>query len=143
MSQFKQLLKAARNTIYENLYPSRININNRNAIFSFSFDDVPVSAMGAGARILERHNALGTFYVAMGMSDLETNNCQREFLNDEDLVSLLDKGHDVQCHTYSHLSARKNSPTVLLEDCEKNLARLGKVLKGKQMDHFAYPFGEV
>ena len=143
MSRLKQLLKSARNSIYENLYPSRININNRNAIFSFSFDDVPISAMLVGARILESHKALGTFYVAMGMSDVETNSCQRKYLNDEDLILLRNKGHDVQCHTYNHLSAKKSSPTVLLEDCEKNFARLRKVLKGKQMDHFAYPFGEV
>ena len=69
MSRLIRLLKSARNSIYENVYPSRININNRNTIFSFSFDDVPISAMRVGARILESHSAPGTFYVAMGMSD--------------------------------------------------------------------------
>ena len=143
MSRLIRLLKSARNSIYENVYPSRININNRNTIFSFSFDDVPISAMRVGARILESHSAPGTFYVAMGMSDVETNSCQREYLNDEDLILLQNKGHDVQCHTYNHLSAKRNSPKVLLEDCEKNFTRLRKVLKGKRMDHFAFPFGEV
>lgn len=37
-------------------------------LVSFTFDDVPDSALGAGAAVLEKYEARGTFYIAGGLA---------------------------------------------------------------------------
>jgi peptidoglycan/xylan/chitin deacetylase (PgdA/CDA1 family) len=49
--------------------PRRVrDVAPRRPIVSFTFDDVPVSALANGATILEKHGVRGTFYVAGGIA---------------------------------------------------------------------------
>lgn len=141
----KSLFKIFKLIFFENIYTKKIIVNNENAIFSFSFDDVPISAAINGAKILEEVNATGTYYVALGMEkankQMDCNN--RCFINDSEIQSLYKSGHDIGCHTYSHLNLRKNRIKNIVLDCDNNTRGLQNILNTTAIEHFAYPFGMV
>ena len=145
MGAIRSLLKAVKLFVFENIYTRNITIKNDKAVFSFTFDDVPISAATNGASILENVNATGTYYVALGMEGAEDANDgnDKRFINDAEILSLYKNGHDIGCHTYSHLNIRKSKTKNVVSDCEKNTHRLQDILKTTSIDHFAYPFGMV
>jgi len=141
-----KLAKTIRNFVYEHVYSDRTVLDFSSAVFSFTFDDAPISSLTTGAAILERNEARGTFYVAMGLSDDELSqksDDEREFLNGSDISSLHANGHDIQCHTYSHYSTQAHPYEKVLEDSEQNHHRIREFIEDKSVDHFAFPFGEV
>ena len=145
MGTLRQLLKTLKLLIFENIYTRKVNIKNNRAIFSFTFDDVPISAATNGARILEEFNITGTYYVALGMEHVDDNDntSNRQLINDTDIKSLHKAGHDIGCHTYSHLNLRSNKTKFVVSDCKKNTKKLQEILHTSSIDHFSYPFGAV
>lgn len=60
-------------------------------LVSFTFDDVPDSALGAGAAILEKYGVRGTFYIAGGLAgQVEPD---RSLITPEGCSELLARGH--------------------------------------------------
>ena len=145
MGSIRLLLKALKLFIFENIYTHKIDIKNDRAIFSFTFDDVPISAATNGANILEELNVTGTYYVALGMEgEIDVNDVnKRRFISNAEIKSLYNNGHDIGCHTYSHLNLRKSNTKDVVLDCDKNTRRLQNIIKITSIDHFAYPFGMV
>jgi peptidoglycan/xylan/chitin deacetylase (PgdA/CDA1 family) len=141
MGLIRKIAKNTQLALFEHIYTDKININIDKAIFSFTFDDVPLSAARNGAKILEDAGAVGTYYVALGIGRSERT--KERFIDEEDIKSLHDRGHDIGCHTYSHLSLRKNSPTAIEQDCLLNTNKLKSILGKESIDHFAYPYGAV
>jgi len=145
MGAIKALFRAFKLFVFENIYTNKIDIKNDKAIFSFTFDDVPISAATNGASILEEINATGTYYVALGMEDADgskdSNN--RRFINDSEIHLLYKKGHDIGCHTYNHLNLKKSKTKNVVSDCDNNTRGLQHILGTTSIDHFAYPFGKV
>lgn len=141
MGSLRNLAKQAKLLVYENLYSRKVNIKLDHAIFSFTFDDVPVSAMSNGARILERAGVTGTYYVALGMANAK--NGEEDFLNIDDIRALHDRGHDIQCHTYSHINLKQVTANEAFADCSRNTSQLATITGKAGIDHFAYPFGAV
>src|SRR2546422_1017858 len=78
-----------------------VPLSTRDPIVTFSFDDFPRSSLTVGAEILERFGARATYYVAMSLMD--TVNHLGEQFRREDLVALLDRGHELASHTFGHL----------------------------------------
>ncbi len=117
-----------------------VPLENREPIVSFSFDDFPRSAYSVGGSILESFGARGTFYTACGLMNT-CNELGNQFRMD-DLDSLLDRGHELASHTYSHLSARSVSCEAFCRDVEKGRQAIEKVT-GAESLNFAYPFGHV
>lgn len=140
MSLFRSFLKLFKLLILENIYTRKLIIKNDNAIFSFTFDDVPISAFTNGATILENANATGTFYVALGMG---ANDGTRRYFNETEILPLHHRGHDIGCHTFSHLNLRQSKTKDVVLDCEKNVNGLLEILDIESIDNFAYPFGMV
>lgn len=110
-------------------------------VVSFTFDDAPMSACIDGAHALEMHGARGTFYIAGGLTDdLEEGlQCHSE----EALRKLLADGHQLGCHSYSHVRVNMIDRKQRRQEFEQNgafLAGLGVDLR--KLD-FAYPFGGV
>ncbi|MBC2884418.1 polysaccharide deacetylase family protein [Ochrobactrum sp. CM-21-5] len=108
-------------------------------IISFTFDDVPDTAESAGARILEKYSALGTFYIAGGL--VETSETQRRLISAEGCRRLAARGHDIGCHTFAHL----NAPTVGREEMVADLDRNDAFLQAFEPErtgprNFAYPY---
>ncbi len=73
---------------------------NETPIVSFTFDDIPKSAATTGARLLEDHDARGTFYVSGGL--VGTASSDWAAADAQDIVELHRHGHEIGCHTFSH-----------------------------------------
>lgn len=61
----------------------------------------------------------------------------------EDLSALIGKGHELGCHTYSHVGARQTSLGAFEEEIRKNRRRAEEMLPGCTLRNFAYPGGQV
>lgn len=110
------------------------------AAASITFDDVPESAATAGAPVLERANARGTFYVAAetcGLEDAHWRVASREQVRD-----LAVAGHEVACHTARHVNVQSLGRVALEEECHRSAALLTE-LTGTAPVNFAYPFGDL
>jgi peptidoglycan/xylan/chitin deacetylase (PgdA/CDA1 family) len=110
------------------LYRSKpFSMHNRAPVVSFTFDDVPDSAYLNGAAILEDHGIRGTFYIAGG-----TCGTQEEYwrvIDQEQVGALHDAGHEIGCHTFSHINVDRLDALEMDEECRRN-DRWGKT-KGK------------
>ena len=109
-------------------------------IVSFTFDDVPESAAVAGAAALEARGWRGTFYVSAGL--LGREGPMGRYAGPEDVRRLARAGHEVGCHTYSHLECGPAAPDRIAREVEINAAALAE-LCGSPPQTFAFPFGDV
>jgi peptidoglycan/xylan/chitin deacetylase (PgdA/CDA1 family) len=116
-------------------------IHLKRPIVSFTFDDAPRSAVTVGARILEAHDALGTFYVAGGLVGAEEQGTQ--ILTEEQLVRLNEEGHELGCQTFSHVRVSSLSPSQFRTEIDRNQAFISSLCGDVRLTNFAYPFGEV
>jgi len=131
-------LGAARRQVLGSLYRRTASLGNCGPIVSFTFDDFPRSACTAGGPILERFGARGTFYAAYGL--MNTRNELGEQFRAQDLDSLLEKGHELASHTFSHISCCSVSCATFREDVEKGRKAIEEMAGSA---NFAYPFGHV
>ena len=107
---------------------------------SFSFDDAPVSAAGAGAGILERRGVKGTYFIAMGLAGQDGP--MGPNADAEAIRRLAEAGHEIGCHTFSHLNCGQTPPGLITGDVKRNREALG-ALGAPAPVSFAYPYGEV
>lgn len=113
-------------------------IAGRRPILSVTFDDVPVSALSNGARILEEYDARGTFYAAGGLSGRREE--ERTLLSAEGYAALAARGHEIGCHTFSHASVRRLSAQRLADDLDRNADYFGDISGGLVARNFAFPY---
>jgi peptidoglycan/xylan/chitin deacetylase (PgdA/CDA1 family) len=106
-------------------------------IISFTFDDFPRSAYEQGGKILQRHGARATFYVAGGAMQAELAAAPRL------LSEVVDAGHELGCHTYEHLDCVATGLPALDADLERNARLLAPVIGQPRPAHFAYPYGRM
>ena len=99
----------ARRKLAQHCVRRPVGIRLSKAIISFSFDDFPHSALAVGGDILRRHGAAGTYYVSLGLMDTEQPT--GKMFSREDLSLLLQAGHELGCHTYSHCDAWHTAPS--------------------------------
>lgn len=107
---------------------------------SFSFDDAPVSAATTGARILEERGWRGAYFVAAGLA--HTYGPMGRYGADEDTLRLHQAGHEIACHTFSHLDCGKADGATIAADVDRNQAAL-RALGLPGSTSFAYPYGDV
>jgi len=110
-------------------------------LVSFTFDDFPESAYRIGGTILERHHARATYYAALGLMG-STTECGRQFAV-HDLHSLVEHGHELACHSFTHLDARTVSSSTYRSDVLRNQAAVSRLLPGVTLHNFSYPFGRT
>ncbi|ASU38211.1 chitin deacetylase [Herbaspirillum sp. meg3] len=108
-------------------------------VVSFTFDDAPASACEAGAHALEHNGVRGTFYVAGGLTGgmEEGKPCHSR----EHLQTLLANGHELGCHSYSHIRCDNLSADALEAELDRNAAFLAELGVDIGALNFAYPFG--
>jgi peptidoglycan/xylan/chitin deacetylase (PgdA/CDA1 family) len=133
-------LGAARRRVLCSLYQRNVPLGNRGPIVSFSFDDFPRTAYSTGGAILEQFGARGTYYAAAGL--MNTSNELGEQFRREDIDSLLENGHELASHTFSHISCRSVSCAAFRKDVEKGKSAIEEAA-GVDCSNFAYPFGHV
>ena len=124
-----------------NVRTKAVTMRNATPLVTFTFDDIPASASEFGARILERHGARGTFYVSGGGCGAESP-CGR-LATIEHLRSLRTAGHEIGCHTYSHLAVSSVAPQKLADDLARNRSFMSSIDGGIVVRNFAYPYGDL
>lgn len=107
-------------------------------LVSFTFDDVPDSALDQGAAILERHGARGTFYIAGGLAGQVEP--ERVLIAPEGCRELAERGHEVGCHTFSHRRLRDMPRDELSRDLDRNAAYLAGAGVAPPPANFAFPY---
>jgi peptidoglycan/xylan/chitin deacetylase (PgdA/CDA1 family) len=109
-------------------------------VVSFTFDDFPRTALSVGGPILEKFGARGSYYVTLGL--MNKVNELGELFHEDDLRSLLDRGHDLGTHTFHHSSCRSLSLSAFVQDVERGKNAVADLV-GHDPTNFAYPYGDV
>jgi peptidoglycan/xylan/chitin deacetylase (PgdA/CDA1 family) len=107
---------------------------------SFAFDDAPQSAITAGAAILERFGKRGTYFISAGLAGTEGH--MGPYATPTQIVDASSAGHEIACHTYSHLDCGQADEAAVARDIARNSATLINWGVPKPRS-FAYPFGDV
>lgn len=109
-------------------------------VVSFTFDDFPLSAIKNGARLLEKYNSRGTFYIALSLAD---SDCPvGRIAAHQNIVNLAQQGHEIGGHTYSHVKCTHRSPKTIQNDCQKN-RQVASEIGNLTLESFSYPFGAI
>ena len=116
-------------------------MRNTAPLVSFTFDDVPASAYSNGAAILEQYGLRGTFYIAAGTCGTMDRHWQ--VIDREQVRALYDRGHEIGCHTFSHVAADRLGALDMDEECGRNRTLLRALCPGIEVANFCYPFGRV
>ncbi len=111
------------------------------SMISFTFDDFPKTALFTGGTILGEHGLCGTYYASLGLMGRETE--VGRIFEQADLPHLLEAGHELASHTYSHISARKTNLSAYHEDVRRGEQELARFLGRAERLNFSYPFGGV
>lgn len=124
--------------VVRSFFPGQlVDIEPTRPIVSFSFDDVPVSALENGAAILEKHNARGTFFVAGGIAGATHDG--QVMLSTAGYRELYERGHEIGNHTFSH-----RTPWTLggkyASDIAQNDTYLSEIVE-RPTRNFAFPYG--
>ena len=118
--------------------PARFKLER--PMVSFCFDDAPSSAAEAGAALLAAHGARGAYFICEGLA----GRAAPTGLNATalQLQQLQAAGHEIGCHTRSHLDCGQASAEWMDEDVAKNHLAL-RELGIPAPTSFAYPYGDV
>ncbi|MFN3522827.1 MAG: polysaccharide deacetylase family protein [Phenylobacterium sp.] len=107
---------------------------------SFAFDDAPLTAAQAGAAILEARGVRGCYFVSAALAGQQApmGVCARP----DDYRALAAAGHELACHTYSHLDCGRADGAAAVQDVERN-AEAFRAWGLQPPTTFAYPYGDV
>jgi len=116
-------------------------MRNSTPLVSFTFDDVPESAFKNGAAVLEDRGVRGTFYIATGICG--TADTHWRVISEDQVRALHENGHEIGCHTFSHLPVEQLDARTMDEECRQNQNRLERLCPGLTLTNFCYPFGRA
>ena len=119
--------------------PARLGWSD--GVVSFTFDDFPKSALAVGGSILASYGVRGTYYTSMSFAGIER--AMGRMFDHDDLCAAHRAGHEIACHTYTHLDCCAASKLSILEAIHNNGAALSSVIKDFAPMNFAYPYGMV
>lgn len=106
-------------------------------LISFTFDDFPRSALFTGGAILRNFGVTGTYYVALGLAGTQT--ATGEMFRIADLETVLEQGHELGCHTYSHCHSWETDSRAFEQSVIDNQAAVSSLLPGYVFQTFSYP----
>jgi peptidoglycan/xylan/chitin deacetylase (PgdA/CDA1 family) len=109
-------------------------------MISFSFDDAPESAARTGAALLEAHGLRGTYFISAGLAG--TDGPMGRNASMAEVKRLSNAGHEIACHTYSHLDCGQAAASAAEEDAERNREAFQAIGLPEAVT-FAYPYGDV
>jgi peptidoglycan/xylan/chitin deacetylase (PgdA/CDA1 family) len=116
-------------------------MRNRAPLVSFTFDDVPDSAYLNGARVLEDRGIHGTFYIAAGICN--TLDTHWRVIDRDQVRALHERGHEIGCHTFSHINVERLDAAGMDEECRHNREALLAISPGMRVTNFCFPFGKL
>jgi peptidoglycan/xylan/chitin deacetylase (PgdA/CDA1 family) len=109
-------------------------------MISFCFDDVTDTAVSVGAKLLEARGVRGSFFVCAGL--LGETGHMGPYAAQDQVVRAAAAGHEIGCHTYSHLDCGQAKAGDIAHDLDRNTRALIS-LGLPQPTTFAFPFGDV
>lgn len=118
--------------------PARMRLDR--PMLSFSFDDPTASACRVGAELLTAHGLRGTYFVATALADREGP--MGRYASRDEIAALADHGHEIACHTFSHLDCGQATAATIGDDVDRNARQLNAWGLPPPVS-FAYPFGDV
>lgn len=110
-------------------------------VVSFTFDDFPKSSLITGGKILEQHGARGTYYAALQLAG--TTGALGQMFDLEDIRGAHHAGHEIACHTFTHLDCAHVSKSSIRAELFTNAAALSSLIEKFVPTNFAYPYGSV
>jgi hypothetical protein len=119
------------------LFKRRLAVDLEAPLVSFTFDDFPRSALHCGGAILKSYGVAGTYYASLGLLGLDSPS-GRVCISD-DLVTALEEGHELGCHTFSHCDSWDTDGLVFEQSIIQNRAALAEIVPGASFRSFSYP----
>ena len=119
------------------LFKRSFEIRPREPLISFSFDDFPRSALLTGGSILERFGLAGTYYASFGL--IGKDSPSGPVFLPTDLRALVERGHELGCHTFSHCHSWETRPSEYETSTIENRQALQRLLPGEEFKTFSYP----
>ncbi|HSZ53689.1 MAG TPA: polysaccharide deacetylase family protein [Caulobacteraceae bacterium] len=136
-----RLRNLARRVSASAVSPRTVRMVNTRPIASFTFDDFPKSAATRGAEILEGRGFRGTYYLSARFQGLTEDGI--DYYDRGDIVRLSDYGHEIGCHTASHVHVPDLGRKRLEGELAANAAFVRETLGDVRMTTFAFPFGDI
>ena len=133
------LRERVSNRLARHLCATPLQLADTGPMVSFTFDDVPKSAVTVGAPMLEEYDARGTFYVSGGLVDQWSDHWIGA--SADDIIGLHRGGHEIACHTFSHARSIDLDADAMTAEMEKNRRYFGSLDPSIRLENFAYPYG--
>jgi peptidoglycan/xylan/chitin deacetylase (PgdA/CDA1 family) len=127
------------NRLSRHLSKSPFSLRNAQPLVSFTFDDFPDSAAAVGVPVLDQYNARATFYVTGDLVGKWSGHWQG--VSAEEIVALHRRGHEIACHTFSHVSTPDLGAAELAAEIDDNRRYLLSLDPTIRIENFAYPYG--
>ncbi len=126
-----------RRNVARTVFGRPVPVQPRQSLVSFTFDDFPHSALEVGGTILNRFGLAGTYYVALGLAGkLDPSG---EMFQERDLATVLEGGHELGCHTFSHCHSWETAPQAFENSVVQNAEALHRILPEAGFKTFSYP----
>jgi peptidoglycan/xylan/chitin deacetylase (PgdA/CDA1 family) len=137
----KTLLNGVSRKLARHHCSKPFRMQNRAPLVSFTFDDVPDSAYLNGAKILDEHGIRGTFYIAAGICG--TPDAYWRVIERDQVCALHEHGHEIACHTFSHVNVEGLDAAGMEEECRRNRDALLSIAPDLSVTNFCFPFGKL
>jgi peptidoglycan/xylan/chitin deacetylase (PgdA/CDA1 family) len=106
-------------------------------LVSFTFDDFPRSSLSIAGAALESYGVHGTYYVSLGLMGKPAPT--GEICHAEDVERVVERGHELGCHTFDHRDAWETKPSDFEESILRNRDALACLVPGARFRTLAYP----
>jgi peptidoglycan/xylan/chitin deacetylase (PgdA/CDA1 family) len=133
--------KSAQVRLARNVKLNALDTRLAEPVVSFTFDDFPRSALTEGGRILREHGWAGTYFAAGGFCGRRVDGL--DYFDRDDLVRAAEEGHEIGCHTFSHLRLPVAAAREIEADLERNAQFVAEALPDCRLSSFAYPYGDL
>ncbi len=118
-----------------------LKMKNRAAIISFCFDDFPKSALYTGGAILEGYGYSATYFISCNLCDSDSP--VGRIVSKDDIQTAIKKGHEIGCHTYTHVDAWSTKPEEFEQSIMANRKAFSDIAPDTKFISFAYPLGNA
>lgn len=121
------------------LFTKKVNVAFDKACISFTFDDVPRCTFDYAVPILDKYNCKATFYLCGSLCKDD----DKKYFGPGQVASLLERGHEIGCHTFSHVKSGTASNKKFAGDLFQNKKYFEENFNSLNLDNFSYPNGSV
>jgi peptidoglycan/xylan/chitin deacetylase (PgdA/CDA1 family) len=138
-SRWPDLRARLSSRLARHFHPAPLRLPGDRPMVSFTFDDVPDSAVTVGANMLEDHGGRGTFYVSGSLVAQRSEHWTGA--SADDIIRLHQDGHEIGCHTFSHRRAVELDAEAMDAEIEANRRFFQALDPSIRLANFAYPYG--